>query len=269
MLVTILISNYNKDKYIERCINSCLQQDYKNIEIIFVDNFSSDNSIKIIKKYKNIKIITNKNRVKYPALNQIATLFAGLEFSKGQIISLLDSDDFFKKNKISKIIKYFKKFPDKNLVCDTPLLYYNKKNIKKFLYKKKKNSYIWPTIFPTSSISLRKNFLYECYKGIFPKMFPHLEIDFRILVFAKNIKNDFNFISDNLTYYFQNPTGILSSYKKFSFSWWNKRFEAHKFMELLYDKNRLKFLKTFDYKLSLIIRLFLVVYFKISRLRIK
>lgn len=264
MLVTILISNYNKEEYVKRCIHSCLRQDYKNIEIIFVDNLSTDNSIKILKKYKNIKIVLNKNHSKYPALNQINTLFAGLKFCKGQIISLLDSDDFIKKNKIKKIVKYFKKFPKSNLVCDTPLVYYSKKNIKKFFYKNKKNSYVWPTIFPTSSVSLRKNFLLECYTRIFPNMFPQLEIDFRILAFAKNVKNDFNFISDNLTYYFQNPRGILSFYKKYSFYWWNKRFEAHKFMELLYLKNRLKFVKTFDYKLSYIMKLLSVVYFKIK-----
>ena len=264
MLVTILISNYNKEEYVKRCIHSCLRQDYKNIEIIFVDNLSSDNSIKIIKKYKNIKIVSNKNRSKYPALNQINTLFVGLKFCKGQIISLLDSDDFIKKNKIKKIVKYFKKFPTSNLVCDTPLVYYSKKNIKKFFYKEKKNPYVWPTIFPTSSVSLRKNFFLECYTRIFPNMFPQLEIDFRILAFAKNVKNDFDFISDNLTYYFQNPRGILSFYKKYSFYWWNKRFEAHKFMELLYGKNRLKFVKTFDYKLSYIMKLLSVAYFKIN-----
>ena len=95
-------------------------------------------------------------------------------------------------------------------------------------------------------------------------MFPQLEIDFRILAFSKNVKNDFNFISDNLTYYFQNPRGILSFYRKYSFCWWSKRFEAHKFMELLYGKNRLKFLKTFDYKFSYIMKLLSVVYFKIN-----
>jgi glycosyltransferase involved in cell wall biosynthesis len=268
MLVTILISNYNKEKYLNRCIHSCLNQDYKNTEIIFVDNFSTDNSVSIVKKYKNVKILSNKNRLKYPALNQINTLYVGLKFCKGEIICLLDSDDFFKKNKIKKVLEYFKKFPNKNLVCDMPLLYYNKKYIKKFFYKNKKNSYVWPTIFPTSAISLKKDFLFECYKKIFPKKFPQLEIDFRILVFAKNIKNDFNFIGDNLTYYFQNPKGILSFYKKFSFYWWNKRFEAHQFMRLLYDKNNLKFVKTFDYKLSCIMKLLSVVYFKICPFKV-
>ena len=47
MLCSILISNYNKSKYVERCLNSLNEQTYKNIEIIFSDNNSTDNSIEI------------------------------------------------------------------------------------------------------------------------------------------------------------------------------------------------------------------------------
>ena len=137
-LISILISNYNKENYIKRCLNSCITQSYKNIEIIFVDNLSNDNSLKIAKEFKNIKVVSTKTRSKYPALNQIDTLLTGLKFCKGQIVSLLDSDDFFKKKKIEKIVKYFSKYPNKNLVCDTPHLYYHKNYTKKFVNKKKK-----------------------------------------------------------------------------------------------------------------------------------
>lgn len=137
-LVSILISNYNKENYIRRCLNSCINQSYKNIEIIFVDNFSNDNSLKVAKEFKNIKVVSTKTRSKYPALNQIDTLLTGLKFCKGKIVSLLDSDDFFKKKKIEKIVEYFSKYPNKNLVCDTPYLYYHKNYTKKFINKKKK-----------------------------------------------------------------------------------------------------------------------------------
>lgn len=267
-LVSILISNYNKENYIKRCLNSCINQSYKNTEIIFVDNLSNDNSLKIAKEFKNIKVVSTKTRSKYPALNQIDTLLTGLKFCKGKIVSLLDSDDFFKKNKIEKIVEYFSKYPNKNLVCDTPYLYYHKNYTKKFVNKKKKNFYVWPTIFPTSSINLRKNFLIECLNNIFPKIFPQIEIDFRILVFADKIKNDLNFVSNNLTYYFQNPKGILSIYKKFSFYWWNKRFEAHKFMEFFYKKNKIKFIKTLDYKITYIMSLLSRFYFMVNSLKL-
>ena len=53
MLCSILISNFNKSKYIKRCLNFLYAQSYKNIEIIFSDNNSTDNSLEIIKtEYK-------------------------------------------------------------------------------------------------------------------------------------------------------------------------------------------------------------------------
>ena len=63
-LVSILIASFNKDKYTERCIVSCLKQSYRNIEIIFYDDGSTDNSLKIAKKFKNIKILNNDNKKK-------------------------------------------------------------------------------------------------------------------------------------------------------------------------------------------------------------
>ena len=55
-LVSILVNNYNNEKYIKNCINSCLDQTYKNIEVIIYDDNSSDRSISIIDKLKD-KII--------------------------------------------------------------------------------------------------------------------------------------------------------------------------------------------------------------------
>ena len=57
-LVSILISSYNKGNYIEECINSCLNQTYKNFEIILLDNFSNDKTNRVLKKFsKQIKIL--------------------------------------------------------------------------------------------------------------------------------------------------------------------------------------------------------------------
>ena len=70
MLCSILISNFNKSQYIERCLNSLIEQTYKNTEIIFCDNNSTDNSIEIASKFKKIKII----KTKFPITQQLIRL---------------------------------------------------------------------------------------------------------------------------------------------------------------------------------------------------
>ena len=63
-LITIIITSYNKEKYIKKSIRSALNQSYKKKEVIVFDDCSSDNSISIIRKIKNIKLVINKNKKK-------------------------------------------------------------------------------------------------------------------------------------------------------------------------------------------------------------
>jgi glycosyltransferase involved in cell wall biosynthesis len=134
-LVSILINNYNKDLYCVDALNSAINQSYKNIEIIFYDDASTDNSIKKIielkKKYKNktIKIIENKDRGNIFSRNQMLGIEKSLKKSKGKIICLLDSDDFFNKDKIKKVVNFFEKNQSKDIVYDIPIFYYEKKKI--------------------------------------------------------------------------------------------------------------------------------------------
>ncbi len=102
-LVSILINNFNKENFCEKSVKSALDQNYKKIEVIFYDDNSSDLSLKRIdflkrkKKYKRLKILKNKDRGSIPSFNQIIGIKKSLKKSKGQIICLLDSDDWFKK----------------------------------------------------------------------------------------------------------------------------------------------------------------------------
>ena len=98
---TVIIVNFNNAKYLSKCVNSILRQDYKNKEIIIVDDNSSDNSIEIIKKYiKRVKLIKNKKKTGISFYDQMNAYHLGYKKSKGEIIFFLDSDDFFHKNKI-------------------------------------------------------------------------------------------------------------------------------------------------------------------------
>tara|TARA_B100001564_G_C20650049_1_gene676372 strand:- start:1499 stop:1807 length:309 start_codon:yes stop_codon:yes gene_type:complete len=96
--VSILITNYNKSGYLNRSINSCLKQNFNNKEILVFDDCSTDDSLKILNKFKKIKIIKNKKKkFKSGPLNQIYGIHKLFQISKGNIIFLLDSDDIFKK----------------------------------------------------------------------------------------------------------------------------------------------------------------------------
>ena len=87
MKASIIIINYNNAKYIDKCIKSILNQSYKNLEILFVDDNSNDNSIKIANKYKNkIKIIKKKKKIGKGSYDQMFGFFEGYKKSKGDVI---------------------------------------------------------------------------------------------------------------------------------------------------------------------------------------
>ena len=62
-LISVIIVNYNNAKYLKRALDSVINQQYKNKEIIIVDDMSTDKSIKVLKEYENkVKIIQNKKK---------------------------------------------------------------------------------------------------------------------------------------------------------------------------------------------------------------
>ena len=161
-LVSILISSYNKGNYLEECLNSCLSQSYKKCEIVLLDNCSNDKTNKILKKYsKQVKVLKKRKISKFPSLNQIDLLVKAYKISKGSIICLLDANDYYHTKKIEKIKKILLLKKNINVIFDLPII--KKKNQKiKFKLKKKSQRDIWPTIIPTSSISMKRSFFKKC-----------------------------------------------------------------------------------------------------------
>lgn len=91
-LISVIIPTYNAEKYISRCIESVLEQTYKNFEIIIIDDKSTDDTANILKKYErldNVTIITNKKNSGVSFSRN-----RGLKLSKGEFITFVDSDDF-------------------------------------------------------------------------------------------------------------------------------------------------------------------------------
>lgn len=102
--VDIIMPNYNKSKFLREAINSVLTQTHKNWRLYIVDDHSSDNSSKVLKKYiknKKIKIFFLKNN-KGPSFCRNL----GLKKSNSKYIAFLDSDDYWKKNKLKNQINF-------------------------------------------------------------------------------------------------------------------------------------------------------------------
>lgn len=103
---SIIIPTYNSKNTIIKCIESCLNQSYKNFEIIIVDDYSTDNTIEMIENYKNQYKISNiivtkleKNQGPSVARNK------GINLAQGEFIALLDSDDYFSLQKLEIVNK--------------------------------------------------------------------------------------------------------------------------------------------------------------------
>lgn len=100
-LVSIIIPVYNVLPYLENCLNSVLNQTYKNIEVILINDGSTDGSGEICDKYasqdERIIVFHQKNRGQSVARN------VGLELAKGKYVSFVDSDDYINKKMIEKL----------------------------------------------------------------------------------------------------------------------------------------------------------------------
>ena len=102
-LVTILICNYNYGRFLNDAIESALAQTWKNTEIIVVDDGSTDESRKVLKKHEgHIRIILKENGGQASAFN------AGVAEARGDIICFLDSDDTCHPNRISLVVDKYK-----------------------------------------------------------------------------------------------------------------------------------------------------------------
>ena len=245
--ISILITNYNKASFLNKSLQSVCSQNFKNYEIILFDDCSTDNSIKIIKKFKKVKLIINRfKKKKTGPLNQNQGIIECFKKSKGNIICLLDGDDFFLKNKLKKIDHFFKNNKKLNCVFDIPI-----NNKAQFNFKNKSKNYsIWPTIFPTSSISLRKNFFKIFLKNINKADFPHLEIDARLSIFSKFYMNEYNVLKKKITHYNYDQNGITANIKKYSKTWWIRRSEAFTYLKIIMRKKKTPFVLSFDYYLT-------------------
>lgn len=115
-LISVIVPVYNVEKYLNRCVDSILNQTFKQIEIILVDDGSTDNSSIICDeyydRYKNIKVIHKENNRVAAARND------GIKIATGKYIALVDSDDWIEPNMLEEMYDKAEKFDTDITMCD-------------------------------------------------------------------------------------------------------------------------------------------------------
>jgi glycosyltransferase involved in cell wall biosynthesis len=106
-LVSVIIPTHNRGWAIAEAIDSVLEQDFRDYELIVVDDGSTDNTSDILQSYGNtVTVIYQSNKGVSAARNR------GIEASTGELIAFLDSDDLWLPRKLSRQVAFFKVHPD-------------------------------------------------------------------------------------------------------------------------------------------------------------
>lgn len=200
--ISVIIPVYNTSQYLEKCLNSVINQSLKEIEIICVNDGSTDNSLEILKKYEEkdnrIKIINKKNGGLTSARNK------AINITSGEYCLNVDSDDWIKENYLEKIylkakeqnldmlitdiIYCYKKCGggytysiEKDLLINDNKILSGKEYIKNF-FEKNFLGYTWNKLIRTE---LYKKYNLEYNEKIF--LFEDVELILRLSYFCKRI----------------------------------------------------------------------------------
>lgn len=164
-MCSIIIPVYNRAHLIEATLDSCLSQDYENIELVVVDDGSKDNSLAVCKEYAkrnskfNIKVISQNNGGACSARNE------GMRHSHGEYVMFLDSDDYISKRKLSLQIQKIIADDADFCICDYSIVDLNGNLIREVKNNKGRIGFIRNIISPSNSaILMRRNSIPELLK---------------------------------------------------------------------------------------------------------
>lgn len=176
--VSIIVPVYNVEKYLEDCLKSIVNQIYRNIEVIIINDGSTDNSYKIIQKYKEkynfIKVITQKNKGISESRN------IGLKNAIGEFVLFVDSDDYLDSECIESAVSKINKDNSEMVIFNFTRVYdadisgenenvslnldeekvYSGKYIAIMMLKNLTQGYVWNKLFKRENL-LSNNFKFE------------------------------------------------------------------------------------------------------------
>jgi len=112
--ITVILTTYNREKYIRRCIESIIGQKFKNWKLIAIDDGSEDGSLNILKdyelQYKNIEVLHQENRKLAISRNR------GIRLTESKYLTFIDSDDEYAEDHLGKRIKFMEVNPHIDLI---------------------------------------------------------------------------------------------------------------------------------------------------------
>lgn len=116
LLVSVIIPAFNRIDFIHETVGSVLEQDYSEIELIVVDDGSTDGTYEALQRYAiegKITLLSHENRANR---GQSASINVGLKQAKGDFVAILDSDDLFAVGKLTRQVEFLNAHPDVGLV---------------------------------------------------------------------------------------------------------------------------------------------------------
>lgn len=156
--ISVIIPVYNVEKYLAECLESVINQSYSNMEILCINDGSTDSSSRILQIYeqrdKRIKVISQPNQGLSVARN------TGIEYATGDYICFLDSDDMLVQSAIDTIVRELEPTMADALVFNASIIYENeycKKQYNKSEYFKRKNNYVNITSGQEMFVNMMRN----------------------------------------------------------------------------------------------------------------
>lgn len=197
--VSVIVPTYNEEKHIRACLDSIIENDLKEIEIIVINDGSTDSTKEILEEYKNkydiIKVIEKENEGQGSARN------IGIELAKGEFLTFVDADDEIHNNMLSKMYEKLQKEQADICVCDYFEINKDNKVVKKAIPQKTediKKDYIVSIAGPCNKLIrteiLKKNSLYFPKTGIYE--------DIAMVPLIATYTNKIVYLEEPLYYYY-------------------------------------------------------------------
>ncbi|OAZ03098.1 glycosyltransferase [Flavobacterium succinicans] len=227
-LVSIVFTSYNHQEYLRQALDSLVNQTYPNIEIIIIDDCSTDGSQEILREYEHFENITLKLQTQNSGSYVKASNF-GASFAKGEYILFAQCDDFAEANQIEVLLKAFESnasvgvvFSKSNLVDEKGKtfaddFYGREKSFKDAVKEnglikadKMKEFLSFSCVIPNLSAALIKHDLFKEINGLSDQYLVVADWEFWLDLTEKT---DFYYVSQPLNYFRQHATTIRSSIK--------------------------------------------------------